>query len=65
VPDAIVARLNSEINRIGQLPEMREKMLGQGIDSFPPGPPAAAQKQVKDDLALWLPIIKASGASAE
>ena len=65
VPDAIVARLNSEINRIGQLPEMREKMLSQGIDSFPPGPPAAAQKQVKDDLALWLPIIKASGASAE
>ena len=65
VPDAIVARLNSEINRIGQLPEMRGKMLGQGIDSFPPGPPAAAQKQVKDDLALWLPIIKASGATAE
>jgi len=27
--------------------------------------PAAAQKVVKDDLNFWLPIIKASGASAE
>ena len=31
----------------------------------PTGTPAAAQKLVRDDLALWLPIIKASGASAE
>jgi hypothetical protein len=32
---------------------------------LPPGPPAAAQKLVRDDLTLWLPIIKASGASAD
>jgi hypothetical protein len=32
---------------------------------LPPGSPAAAQKLVRDDLALWLPIIKASGATAE
>lgn len=65
VPGPVVARLNAEINRIGQLPQVREKMLGQGIEMFPPEPPAAAQKLVRDDLALWLPIIKASGASAE
>lgn len=65
VPEPVVSRLNSEINRIGQLPQVREKMLGQGIDMLPPEPPAAAQKLVRDDLALWLPIIKASGASAE
>jgi tripartite-type tricarboxylate transporter receptor subunit TctC len=65
VPEAVVARLNAEINRIGQLPQVRDKMLGQGIEMLPPEPPAAAQKLVRDDLALWLPIIKTSGASAE
>jgi tripartite-type tricarboxylate transporter receptor subunit TctC len=64
-PEPVIARLNTEINRIGQLPQVREKMLAQGIEMLPPGPPAAAQKLVRDDLALWLPIIKASGASAE
>ena len=64
-PEPAVARLNAEINRIGQLPQVREKMLAQGIEMLPPQPPAAAQKLVRDDLALWLPIIKASGASAE
>lgn len=65
VPEPVISRLNAEINRIGQLPQVREKMLAQGIEILPPGSPAAAQKLVRDDLALWLPIIKASGASAE
>jgi tripartite-type tricarboxylate transporter receptor subunit TctC len=65
VAEPVIARLNAEINRIGQLPQVREKMLAQGIEILPPGSPAAAQKLVRDDLALWLPIIKASGASAE
>ena len=65
VPEPLVARLNAEINRIGQLPAVREKMLAQGIDMLPPAPPAAARQMVVDDLALWLPIIKASGASAD
>jgi len=65
VPEPIVDRLNGEFSRIGQLPQVRDKMLAQGIDMMPPGPPGATQKLVRDDLALWLPIIKASGASAE
>lgn len=63
-PEPVIARLNAEINRIGQLPQVREKMLAQGIEMLSPRSPAAAQKLVRDDLALWLPIIKASGASA-
>jgi tripartite-type tricarboxylate transporter receptor subunit TctC len=65
VPAPLVGKLNAELNRIGQLPQVREKMLAQGIELAPPEPPAAAQKLVRDDLALWLPIIKASGASAD
>jgi len=65
VPAPVVDKLNAEINRIGQLPPIREKMLAQGIELLPPDSPAQAQKLVRDDLALWLPIIKASGASAD
>ena len=65
VPQPVLQRLNAEINRIGQLPQVREKMTVQGIDMLPPEPAAAAQSLVRDDLALWLPIIKASGASAD
>ena len=65
VPDAVAVRLNAELNRIAYLPPIREKMQAQGIEALPARPPAAARKVVKDDLDLWLPIIKASGASAE
>jgi hypothetical protein len=44
---------------------VREKMLAQGIEMLPPLSLPEAQKLVRDDLALWLPIIKAAGASAE
>lgn len=62
---AVIGRLNAEINRISELPEMKRKMLEQGIEPMPQRTPEAARKLVEDDTALWLPIIKASGASAE
>ena len=64
-PGAIVARLNAEINRIGQDPQVREKLLGQGFEMLPPGSPEAARKLIEDDQAFWLPLIKQSGATAE
>jgi len=65
VPQPIVTRLNAEFVRISQLPAVREKMKAQGIDPMPPATPAEVDKLIRDDLALWVPIIKASGASAE
>jgi tripartite-type tricarboxylate transporter receptor subunit TctC len=64
-PSAIVSRLNAEINRIGQIPQLKEKLLVQGFEMLPPGSPEAARKVIEDDQALWLPIIKQSGAKAE
>lgn len=64
-PAAVVTRLNAEINRVGQLPQVREKLLVQGFEMLPPGSPEAARKLIVDDQALWLPIIKQSGATAE
>ncbi len=64
-PAPVVEKLNAEFIRIARLPAVREKMAGQGIDLMPPEPPAAVDKLVRDELALWVPIIKASGATAE
>jgi tripartite-type tricarboxylate transporter receptor subunit TctC len=64
-PSAIVSRLNAEINRIGQSPQVKEKLLVQGFEMLPPGSPEAARKLIEDDQALWLPIIRQSGAKAE
>jgi tripartite-type tricarboxylate transporter receptor subunit TctC len=64
-PAAVVTRLNAEINRVGQLPQVREKLLVQGFVMVPPGTPEAARKLIVDDQAFWLPIIKQSGATAE
>ena len=64
-PAAIVGRLNAEINRIGQMPAVKAKLLAQGFEVLPPSTPQEARKLIADDLALWLPIIKASGAKPE
>lgn len=64
-PAPIVARLNAEIGRIAQMPQVKEKLLVQGFEVLPPDTPAQARKLIEDDQALWLPIIKASGATAE
>jgi len=64
-PQPVVQRLNAEFNRAAQLPAVREKMLAQGIELAPPQAPEAVDKLVRDDLALWVPIIKAAGASAD
>jgi len=64
-PVNVIQRLNTEINRISQDPKVRDKLLVQGFEMLPPISPEAARKTIEDDQALWLPIIKQSGATAE
>ena len=64
-PANVVVRFNAEINRISQDPKVRDKLLVQGFEMFPPISPEAARKVIEDDQAFWLPIIKQSGATAE
>jgi tripartite-type tricarboxylate transporter receptor subunit TctC len=64
-PPEIVARLNAEINRIFASQESREKLAPQGFDLAPPMSPAQFSKLIVEDLATWVPIVKASGAKAD
>ncbi len=63
-PADVVGRLNAELNRIFASAEAKEKLGPQGFDLAPPMAPAAFGKIVADDLAKWVPIVKASGATA-
>jgi tripartite-type tricarboxylate transporter receptor subunit TctC len=65
LPPTLVTRLNGEFNRITDLPEMRKKFAEQGITAWPARSPEDAMKFLRQDSDFWLPIIKASGASAE
>jgi tripartite-type tricarboxylate transporter receptor subunit TctC len=61
-PAAVIERLNAEINKVMVNPEVRDKLVAQGFEIARPDTPAAFGKLMRDDLARWLPIVKASGA---
>ena len=63
-PQDVMARLNTELNRIFASAEAKEKLGPQGFDLAPPMAPATFAKLIADDLATWVPIVKASGATA-
>ena len=65
LPAPLVIRLNAEFNRITTDPEMRKKMVEQGMTPWPARTPEQAMKFLRQDSDFWLPIIKASGATAE
>lgn len=64
-PATVVDRLNAEIGKVISNPEVREQLTAQGFEMAAPVPPAAFAKLISDDLARWLPIVKASGAQAQ
>lgn len=59
-PKAVVEKLNREIVRIVQLPEMKEIFFRQGYEQKTSTPGEFAQF-IKDELAKWQKVTKASG----
>jgi tripartite-type tricarboxylate transporter receptor subunit TctC len=64
-PADVVARLNTEINRIFASPEAKAALGPQGFDLAPPMQPAQFAGIIADDLVKWVPLVKASGAKAD
>lgn len=60
-PAPIVQRLNAELIRIGDLPEVREKLVAQGL-SVTTSTPEAFAKTIQADYARWGAVVDASGA---
>jgi tripartite-type tricarboxylate transporter receptor subunit TctC len=63
-PPAIVDRMQKEIARVINLPDVRQKLLEQGGD--PVGStPAALDRVVKNELSKWAEVIRAAHISVE
>lgn len=63
-PDAVVAKLNGEINRILALPEIQGRLAQQGLEPQT-GTPAQLGALVRSDIPKWAKVIKEAGIKPE
>lgn len=63
-PPEIVARLNAEINKAMQQPEVAAKLAAQGI-TVNLGTPAAGQAFIERQIDTWAQVVKANNIKAD
>jgi tripartite-type tricarboxylate transporter receptor subunit TctC len=64
VPREIITRLNTEINRILLMPDVRERFQAGGVDPVG-GPPEKFGEHLKAEIAKWGKVVKATGARVD
>jgi tripartite-type tricarboxylate transporter receptor subunit TctC len=64
LPPEIVAKLNAEVRRVLQLPEVRERLRPDGIE---PGnlDPKEFTDYVSSEIKRWAPVVRKSGAQVD
>ena len=62
-PPAVIARLHDAAAKVLADKELQAKLTAQGFDLLPIGTPEDYAVQIKADIAKWVPIVKASGAT--
>lgn len=63
-PPAIVAKLNREINRVMQLPDVKERLAALSLE-FTPNTPAQFAAVIREEIARYAKMVKQSGAKAD
>jgi tripartite-type tricarboxylate transporter receptor subunit TctC len=64
LPRDIAARWNSEVNRILQLSDVKERMAGLGVDPAG-GSPERLREVIRRDVAKWQEVVRARNIKAE
>ena len=59
-----VTRLNAEINRVLEMPEVRERIAPGGIGEPKGGTTERLGNLVRSEIAKWAKVVKESGAKA-
>ena len=59
LPRDVATRWNSEINRILQLPDVKERMAASGLEPVG-GTPAQLRAVIESDIAKWQKVVKAA-----
>jgi len=63
-PTAIVSKLSQEIARVLRLPDVRERLLVQGMEPTS-STPEEFSAYIRSEMTKWARVVKASGAKAE
>lgn len=63
-PMNAVKKVQAAMDKVMATPEVREKLIAQGLD-LTPVPPAKLVTLLKDELVKWAKIVKASGAQLD
>jgi tripartite-type tricarboxylate transporter receptor subunit TctC len=64
VPKDIVSKVNADIARVLQLPEVKANLAGQGIEGVT-GTPEALTTTIRDDHARWGKVIREANIKAD
>ena len=64
-PKPVVAKLHAEINRILDLPDVKERLAGVGIYPFVAPTPAAFGDYIRSEIRKYEQVVQASGVKAE
>lgn len=64
VPKDVTVRLNTELNRLLQSADMRDKLAAQGAEGAP-GSPEDFARIVREDAARWGKVIRDAGVKVE
>lgn len=62
-PKPIVTKMNQEIRKIVEIPDVKQKLISQGADPETNTPEEFA-KYVKSEMAKWGKVVRDTGASA-
>jgi len=63
-PRAIIARLNAETVQVLRMDDVRERLVGQGLDPVGDTPQEFAAK-IREEILKWGRVVQASGASID
>jgi tripartite-type tricarboxylate transporter receptor subunit TctC len=63
-PPEVIAKVNAEASRILALPDVRARLVPQGID-LSTGSPEDLAKLIREDHARWGKVIRDAGVKAE
>jgi len=64
-PAAVIERLNREIGKLLQKPEVRQQFLAQGVYALDAQNLAQAQTRLESEVARWESVIRDAGIQTE
>jgi tripartite-type tricarboxylate transporter receptor subunit TctC len=65
LPKSIVEKLHAAMVAVLSEPEIKEKLLAQGLDAAPSATPAEFAAYIAKENAVWSKVVKETGAKVE